>query len=101
MSLVISGDCMGRFWMCSVVSEIFDEAQVQEYCNEFKVLLQLFIHQQYTVSVLAFLLLLGHMCEFLSMECIKFPEKVNDIMELYVSIISMVCLASQENSFSL
>lgn len=100
MSLVISGDRMGRFWMGSIISEIFDEAQVKEYSDEIKELLQMFIHQQYTGRVLAFLLLLGHMCESLSKECNNFAEEVNDIMGLDVSNLSMACLGPQLISFS-
>ncbi|EXJ75798.1 uncharacterized protein A1O5_00305 [Cladophialophora psammophila CBS 110553] len=80
ISLVISGDRMGRFWICSVISELFDEAEVKEYRNEIKDILQMFIHQQYTGRVLAFLLLLGHMCESLSKECDKFADQMDHIM---------------------
>ena len=88
MSLVITGDWMGRCWTCSIVSELIDEQAIAKYTDEIKDILQMFIHQQYTGRVLVFLLLLGYLCESLSKECENFTEELDDIMGMDVSILS-------------
>jgi hypothetical protein len=87
MSLVITGDRMGRCWTCSIVSELIDEQAIVKYTDEIKDILQMFIHQQYTGRVLVFLLLLGYLCESLSKECENFTEELDDIMGMDVSIL--------------
>jgi hypothetical protein len=69
MPLVITSDIMGRYWTCSIVSELVDEQAVAKYTDEIKDILQMFIYQQITGRALMFLMLLGHLCESLSKEC--------------------------------
>jgi hypothetical protein len=87
MSLVITGDWMGRCWTCSIISELIDEQAIVKYTDEIKDILQMFIHQQHTGRVLVFLLLLGYLCESLSKECENFTEELDDIMGMDVSIL--------------
>jgi hypothetical protein len=85
MSLVITGDRMGRSWTCSIISELIDETAVAGYTREITEILQMFIHQQYAGRVLSFLLLLGYLCESLSRECEEFTVELDDIMGMDVS----------------
>jgi hypothetical protein len=87
MSLVITGDRMGRCWTCSIVSELIDEQAIAKYTDDIKDILQMFIHQQHTGRILVFLLLLGYLCESLSKECENFTEELDDIMGMDVSIL--------------
>ena len=96
MSLVITGDRMGRCWTCSIVSELMDEQEIAKYADEIKDILQMFIHQQYTGRVLVFLLLLGYLCESLSKECENFTEELDDIMGMDVSILHPYCFKDLE-----
>jgi len=86
MSLVITGDRMGRCWTCSIVSEVIDEKVIAGYVDKITDILQMFIHQQYVGRVLCFLLLLGYMCESLSKECERFAEELDKIMGMDVSV---------------
>jgi hypothetical protein len=87
MSLVITGDRMGRCWTCSIISELTDEQELVKYADEIKDIMQMFIHQQYTGRALVFLLLLGYLCESLSKECENFTNELDDIMGMDVSIL--------------
>ncbi|KAJ9161715.1 hypothetical protein NKR19_g1936 [Coniochaeta hoffmannii] len=80
LSLVISGDQTGRSWTCSIVCELFDEDEVAKYAGEVSHTLQMFIHQQATGRQLAFLLLLGYLCERLAEECECFMQALDGIM---------------------
>jgi hypothetical protein len=91
MSLVITGDKMGRCWTCSIVSELVDEQAVAKYTSDIKDILQMFIHQQNTGRVLVFFLLLGYLCESLSKECENFMEELDHIMGMDVSILRPRC----------
>lgn len=84
MSLVITGDPMGRSWTCTIISDVIDEKAVARYMEEIKDILQMFIHQQYTGRVLSFLLILGYLCESLSKECEDFTKELEDIMGMDV-----------------
>ena len=85
LSLVISGDQTGRSWTCSIVCELFDEDEVAKYAGEVSHTLQMFIHQQATGRQLAFLLLLGYLCERLAEECECFMQALDGIMRYNVS----------------
>ncbi|KAH8648735.1 hypothetical protein BGZ60DRAFT_390281 [Tricladium varicosporioides] len=82
MSLVFTGDRMGRCWTCTIISEVMNEVQVAQYVEEIKNVQQMFIHQQYTARVLSFILLLGYLCESLAKECENFTEELDKIMGL-------------------
>ena len=85
LSLVITGDEMGRSWTCTVICELFDEAEVAMYALKVSEILQMFIHQQEAARSLAFLLLLGEMCLKLSRECTKFMLQMDEVMHLTAS----------------
>lgn len=85
MSVVFTGDRMGRCWTCSILSEVIDEEAVEGYTKEINDILQMFIHQQYTGRILSFLLLLGYLCESMSKECEKFTVELDKIMGMDVS----------------
>jgi hypothetical protein len=87
MSVVFTGDRMGRCWTCSILSEVIDEEAAQKYTQEINEILQMFIHQQYTGRMLSFILLLGYLCESLSKECEKFTVELDKIMGMDVSTI--------------
>ncbi|KAH8748551.1 hypothetical protein F5882DRAFT_311324, partial [Hyaloscypha sp. PMI_1271] len=80
MSVVFTGDRMGRCWTCTILSEVIDEEAAQGYTKEINDILQMFIHQQYTGRILSFILLLGYLCESLSKECEKFTVELDKIM---------------------
>jgi len=84
MSLVMTGDPLGRHWTCTLVCDLVDEKTVSRYAEKINDILQIFIHQQYTGRALVFLLLLGCLCEALSKECENFMEEVDRIMGLDV-----------------
>jgi len=85
LSLVITGDETGRSWTYSIICELFDEKQVASYASEVAHTLQMFIHQQDTGRQLAFLLLLGYVCERLAEECECFMKALDNIMRYDVS----------------
>lgn len=84
ISLVITGDGMGRSWTCSLVCDLIDERMVVKYAAEIKTILQMFIHQQYTGRALVFTYLLGQICKALSMECERFMNQIDKIMGVKV-----------------
>ncbi len=92
MSLVFTGDRMGRCWTCSILSEVIDEEAVQGYTKEINDILQMFIHQQYSGRMLSFILLLGYLCESLSKECEKFTAELDKIMGMDVSTPGLICV---------
>jgi hypothetical protein len=86
-SLVFTGDFSGHLWICSVWSSVTDSASVSRVIG--KVLpriLERFIHQQASGRCLVFLLLLGHLCEKLAAEYGKVLARLDDIMEIGVSL---------------
>lgn len=90
MSLVITGDRMGRCWTCSIISEVIDETDLAGYAKEIQNILQMFIHQQYTGRVLSFILLLGYLCESLAKECENFTGELDKIMGMNVSSLAFL-----------
>lgn len=89
MSVVFTGDRMGRCWTCTILSEVIDEEAAQGYTKEINDILQMFIHQQYTGRILSFILLLGYLCESLSKECEKFTVELDKIMGIDVSTLEI------------
>lgn len=85
LSLAITGDSRGRSWTCSMVCELFSEAQASDYALEAAETLQMFIHEQDTGRALVFMLLLGYMCEALAGECNKFIKELDRITGRSVS----------------
>lgn len=86
MSLVFTGDRMGRTWTCTILCELIDEKAVSGYMLEIMKIQQMFIHQQYTGRNLCFILLLGYMCQSLARECESFAEELDKIMGMEVSV---------------
>lgn len=80
ISLVVTGDGMGRNWTCSLICDLMDEKMVAKFAIEIKDILQLFIHQQYTGRALVFTYLLGQICKMLAMECERFVGQIDQIM---------------------
>jgi len=85
MSLVMTGDPNGQYWTCTLVSDLIDEESVLQYTTEARQICQMFIHQQYTARALVFLLLLGYLCDSLSIECENFMDELTSIMGMDVS----------------
>lgn len=67
-SLVITGDPSGHLWICSVWSSLTDSEAMSASVNTLLPVLGQFIHQQACARCLAFLILLGHLCEKLAAE---------------------------------
>jgi hypothetical protein len=86
VSLVMTGD-WERYWTCTVISELIDEPTASKYADEVHNIMQMFIHQHYTGRVLLFLLLPSHLCESLAIECEKFLEELDQIMEMNTIIL--------------
>jgi len=84
MSLVFTGDRLGRCWTCSIMCELIDEKAVSNYMLEIMKIQQMFIHQQYTGRSLCFILLLGYLCQSLAIECENFAEQLDKIMGMEV-----------------
>ncbi|KAK0100648.1 hypothetical protein ONS95_007101 [Cadophora gregata] len=67
-SIVITGDPAGHLWICSIWSSLTDSESITQPIHALSDVLQRFIHQQACGRCLAFLLLLGHLCEKLAGE---------------------------------
>lgn len=89
-SLVFTGDRQGYMWLCSVLSPTVDSRSVAEaICDKKKGvprLLKKFIHQQGSARGLVFMLLLGHVCEKLASGYEVLLDRLDDIMEIGVSV---------------
>ncbi|KAK0722603.1 hypothetical protein B0T26DRAFT_643204 [Lasiosphaeria miniovina] len=82
-SLVFTGDAAGHLWVCSAWSGVTDSAAVAPVVSRvLPRILEKFIHQQASARCLAFLLLLGHLCEKLAVEYGKLLARLDDIMEI-------------------
>ena len=84
MSLVFTGDRMGRCWTCTIMCELIEESAMSTYIIEIMKIQQMFIHQQYAGRALCLLLLLGYMCQSLAIECESFAEELDKIMGMEV-----------------
>ncbi|KAM7194686.1 hypothetical protein V8F20_007878 [Naviculisporaceae sp. PSN 640] len=81
VSLCFTGD-WGRYWTCTLVSELVTGSMATRYADETRAIMQMFIHQPYTGRVLVFLLLLSHLVESLAVESEKFLGELELIMEM-------------------
>jgi len=90
MSLVMTGDPNGQYWTCTLVSDLIDEESVLQYTMEARQICQMFIHQQYTARALVFILLLGYLCDSLSIECENFMDELTSIMGMDVSKLRVI-----------
>lgn len=86
ISLVMTGDCWGRYWTCTVMNELIDEKAAGCLTRETQDILQMFIHQQYTGRTLVFFLVLGYYCEYMADECENFTDQLDQIMGMDVSL---------------
>jgi len=84
-TLVFTGDPSGYLWVCSVLSSATGSASVSAVVNRvLPKILSKFIHQQEIARCLAFLVLLGHLCEKLAAEYSEILERLDEIMEIGV-----------------
>ena len=90
MSLVMTGDLNGQYWTCTLISDLIDEESVLQYTMEARQICQMFIHQQYTARALVFILLLGYLCDSLSIECENFMDELTIIMGMDVSKLRVI-----------
>ncbi|KAL3424188.1 GTPase-activator protein for ras-like GTPase containing protein [Phlyctema vagabunda] len=67
-SLVITGDPSGTLWVCSIWSSLTDSETLSIPIQSVLPTMQCFLHQQVCARCLAFLVLLGHICENLAGE---------------------------------
>lgn len=84
-TVVMTGHPDGYLWICSVLSSSTDSEAIAAVIN--KVLpkvLSKFIHQQEMARCLAFLLLLGHVCEKLASEYNQVLSRLDEIMGIGV-----------------
>ena len=92
-SIVITGDPLGSFWTCSIISSLVreelgessDHHSMTDYTNQVKEITQLFIHQQSIGRRLAFVILVGHLCSDLTKEYNKIIEYLEKLMKFSVS----------------
>ncbi|KAK3326630.1 hypothetical protein B0H66DRAFT_551399 [Apodospora peruviana] len=82
-SLVFTGDSAGYLWICSALSSATNSESISPVINNvLPKILEKFIHQQASGRCLAFLLLLGHLCEKLAAEYGNLLARLDDIMEI-------------------
>ncbi|KAK3350290.1 hypothetical protein B0T25DRAFT_457435, partial [Lasiosphaeria hispida] len=80
-TLVFTGDPSGYLWICSVLSSSTDSGSIAPVLGRvLPKILSKFIHQQETARCLAFLLLLGHLCEKLASEYGEVLARLDEIM---------------------
>jgi hypothetical protein len=92
-SLVITGDSQGFLWTCSVWSSLIKDSDLN--VSTMAWILRLFKHQQSTGRSLAFLSLLGTMCEKLSAELDLTLKGCDEYVKLGVSRSIFVTEAQQ------
>ena len=81
-SIVITGDHLGTFWICSVLSTLIDEDSVSRLVGEVKKLTELFIHRQSTGRRLSFIVLVGRLCANMAGEY----DRIRDCLEKAVGV---------------
>lgn len=98
-SLVISGDTLGNFWMCSVISSVLPEPvmvrAVTAACNSLKE----FAHQPETARCLTFLYYLGLLCEYISQEYEDILKELTVVIKLGVIFNILKLQSSSLTSF--
>ena len=90
ISLVITGDGLGRSWTCTLICDLIDDGMMTTYAKDIRCILQMFIHQQYSGRVLVFAFLLGQICKSLAIECERYMEELDRIMGLAVRFTSFL-----------
>ncbi|KAK0627931.1 hypothetical protein B0T14DRAFT_513555 [Immersiella caudata] len=80
ISLVLTGDGMGRYWTCSLVCDLMDDHMMARCAAGVHAILQNFIQQQYTGRALVFAYLLGEICRKMAIECERFMNQIDRIM---------------------
>lgn len=83
-SLVITGDPSGHLWICSIWSSLTDSEAISGSVKSMLPVLGQFIHQQACARCLAFLILLGHLCERLAAEYDEILSSLDKIVGLGV-----------------
>ena len=86
-SLVITGDPSGYLWICSIWSSLTDSENISAPIHSLPKILERFIHQQACGRCLAFLVLLGHLCEKLAGEYEVILSRLDIIVGLGVCLI--------------
>jgi len=87
-SLVISGDILGNFWTCSVISSMVPEAEMNERLSDLQYTITDFIHQACSGRCLVFLSFLGMLCESLAKEYDAILERLTKVIKLGVGLCS-------------
>lgn len=90
-SLVITGDPAGHLWICSIWSSLTDAEAMSASVESLLPVLGQFIHQQACARCLAFLMLLGHLCEKLAAEYDLILGQLDGIVGLGVCF-SILCV---------
>ena len=83
-SLVMTGDPAGNNWICSIWSSLTENKSIGTTIDLLPYVLQRFINQQVSGRCMAFLILLGHLCEKLANEYRNMLAKLDTIIELGV-----------------
>lgn len=91
-SLIITGDFFGHLWICSIWSSLTDSEAISKSVNVLLPVLGQFIHQQACARCLAFLILLGHLCEKLAAEYDMILSRLDGIVGLGASFTSFMTL---------
>ena len=86
-AIVITGDSRGNLWTCSIWSSLLDDDQIPVPMIE--ELLNLFKHQPSTARSLAYLLILGLLCERLASRIEDALDSLGNYIELGVSLIPL------------
>lgn len=91
-SVVISTNSFGDFSKVTVVSELISEDDMKEIVESARKLWQKFIHQPQTARCLVFFLLLGEMCQKITLNYNEAIKRINFISQLNVSRIPELSL---------
>ena len=83
-SIVITGDQFGHAWICSIWSSINKSTAVASSVDQIREVLHRFIHLQASGRSLAFLVLLGDLCEKLAGEYANIIEELDAVMKVNV-----------------
>jgi hypothetical protein len=86
LSLVITGDPFGHYWACSLWSSITNAHRVQACIKSSLPKLQHFIHQPASGRCIFFVIMLGHICETLADKYRDTLDRLDEIVELGVSV---------------
>jgi hypothetical protein len=85
-SLTITGDPAGNVWICSLWTSLTEETSISALASRpIPRVLQKFLNQQAGGRCLAFLILLGHLCEKLAVAYEGLLEELDGIVGLGVS----------------